>query len=216
MLRYFNSLWSSVPTCFIDTECTGLRIGIDKAVSVALMRFENQKPVEGISSFINPGMSIPPESTLIHGIVDDQVKYAPTIGEFFSMPKVKELLKDAQPGAYNWEFDREFVPAFMDDWAWPWVDPLPFIRKFDRFVKGKGRHKLEATCKRFDIVLENAHTADADTLAAGSLFYKLGAKVVPANYTLGQLLGWQQRVALVEWERFMQWKANQPPLEEEK
>src|SRR6478609_907676 len=159
MLALFNRLWSEVDSSWIDTETTGIRIGFDKAVSVAAVRFENQKPVAKFSSFVNPGMPIPPESTAIHGITDDQVKGAPTIEQVFKNPKMIEVLEGAQPGAFNGPFDRNFVPPFMDPWDWPWFDALSFVRKFDRYVKGKGRHKLTEVCKRQSIVLENAHTA---------------------------------------------------------
>jgi DNA polymerase III subunit epsilon len=221
MLKFFNSLWSTVPSSFLDTETTGVRIGFDKAVSVAAVRFENQVPVAKFSSLVNPGMPIPAESTAIHGITDDQVKDAPTIEQVFQNPVLIEILEGAQPGAFNGLFDRYFVPPFFEPWDWPWLDALPFVRKFDRYVRGKGRHKLTSVCERQGIKLENAHTAEADSEAAGLLYYKLGDKVFPKvgdkkfpnGYSLGQALAWQQRVAVVEWERFNGWLSKQPPKE---
>jgi DNA polymerase III epsilon subunit-like protein len=221
MLHNFHRLWSEVDSAFLDTETTGVRIGFDKAVSVAAVRFENQLPVAKFSSLVNPGIPIPPESTLIHGITDDQVKDAPTIEQVFKMPALVEVLKGAQPGAFNGPFDRNFVPAFCEPWDWPWFDALPFVRMFDRYERGPGRHKLTAVCKRQGIELVNAHTAEADSEAAGLLYYKLGAmkfpkvgdKKFPKGYSLGQALAWQQRVAVVEWERFNSWLSKQPPKE---
>lgn len=219
MLHNFNRLWSDVDSSFQDVETTGVRIGYDKAVSYAVVRFENQLPVARFSSLLDPGMPIPPESTAVHGITDEQIKGAPTIIQLFQDKRLIEILDGAQPGAFNYKFDHNFVPPFMDPWDWPWFDPFPFVQKFDRYERGKGRHKLTAVCERQGIVLENAHTAEADSEAAGLLFYKLGAKVFPKvgdkkfpkGYTLGQVLAWQQRVALVEWERFMSWKSKLPP-----
>jgi len=211
MLRFFNRPWYEPPTSWHDTETTGLRIGHDKAVSAAIVRFENQKPVAEISSYLDPGMPIPAEATAIHGVTNEMVKWAPTIEQFYARKDVLELIDGTQPGAYNAPFDREFIPPIIDPWDWPWLDTLSFIRKFHRYVKGSKRHRLTAVCEREKIVLIDAHTAPADARAAGLLFYTLGAKI-PPNYTMGKLLGWQKRIEAAEWERYHAWKASLPPL----
>lgn len=218
MLKWFNSLWSTVPTCWNDTETTGTHPGRDRVVSVACVRFENQKPVARLSSLIDPGIPIPAEATAVHGITNDQVKGAPRLDQFFARQDVRELLRDAQPGAFNQSFDKKFLEQYLDDWTWPWLDSLSFVRKFDRYLSGKGRHKLELTCKRYGIVLERAHTAEADAEAAGRLFYVLGERIFPKvgdkgfpnGYSLGQALGWQMRIDCAEWLRFNQWRADNP------
>lgn len=212
MLRHFLSPWFSVPTSWLDTETTGLEVGRDRAVSVAIVRFENRLPVGAFSTLVNPGIPIPAEATEIHGITNEMVRGAPTIADVFALEEARALLHDAQPGAFNAPFDRNFVPPFLDPWDWPWLDCLSFVRKFDRYTRGKGRHKLSATCERRGVALPNAHNAEADATAAGELFYKLGAERFPEGYTLGQVLGWQRRCEAVEWQRHMEWRARLPPI----
>lgn len=213
MLKFFNQPWDAVPTAWIDTETTGVRPGKDRCVQIAVVRFEGRAPVGMAEDFINPGIAIPAAATAIHGITDHAVKDAPTIEAFMARADVQALLDGAQPAAYNAPFDRHFVPPFGEDWTWPWLDALSLVRKIDRFAKGAGRHKLEASCKRHGIELSGAHDAGADARAAGQLFYKLGAQEFPRIYTLGAALGWQRRVEAEEWVRFMSWLSTQPPRE---
>lgn len=166
------------------------------------------------SSLINPGMPIPAAATAIHGITDDSVCGAPTLAEFFAHPSTLKLIEDAQYGAYNASFDRYFIPPIGEDWSWPWVDSLSFVRKIDRYVKGPGRHKLGVACARHGVELGSAHDAGADARAAGELLYVLGRKELPKHYTMGSLLGWQRAQEAIEWSRFMEWKSKQPPREE--
>lgn len=215
MIKCFNIQWDEVPIVSVDTETTGTRVGHDRAVQVALVRFERGAVVDALETLVNPGIEIPAEATAIHGITNDQVSGAPEIGEWFSRAGVKTLLEGAQPVAYNGQFDRHFVPPFTDPWEWPFLDVLSFVRKLDRFVSGKGRHKLAATCERHGIVLENAHSAIGDARATGELFIKLGRQVFPAVYTLGKAISWQMRLEAVEWERHHAWKAGLPPLDKE-
>jgi DNA polymerase-3 subunit epsilon len=214
MLRYFNQQWDTVPCTFIDTETTGTQPGRDRTVQVGLVRFEGGVVVGSFTSLVNPGIPIPASATAIHGITDEMVGGALSLGEVFAHPQVIKLLEGAQYGAYNAGFDRYFIPPIGEDWSWPFVDSLSFVRKVDRFVKGSGRHKLTEACKRHGVALSEAHSAGADARAAGELFYVLGRKELPKHYTLGALLAWQRRQEAEEWARFMEWKSQQPPRPE--
>lgn len=213
MLKYFHAPWDSVPLVVIDTETTGLQLGRDKAVSVGIVRFEGGQVVGRFSSLVRPGMPIPESATAIHKITDAMVENAPTIDEVFGDPSVLALLDGAQPAAYNAGYDRYFVVPFGENWDWPWLDGLSLVRKVDKWVKGAGRHKLEATCARHCIPLLTAHNAEADAEAAGLLLLKLAKSEFPAGYTLGQALDWQRRAEAASWFDFNSWLAKQPPRE---
>ena len=117
MIKFFNTQWDAVPVCCVDTETTGIRVGKDKAVSVALVRFEKGAVVDSFASFVNPGFQIPAEATEIHKITDAAVTGAPMIHELFADSRVIALLEGAQPAAYNGPFDKHFVPPFGEDWT---------------------------------------------------------------------------------------------------
>lgn len=214
MIKFFNTQWDEVPAAWIDTETTGVKPGKDRCVQIAVVRFEGGEPVGSVGDFVNPGIPIPEAATAIHGITDMAVSGAGPIEAFMARADVIALLAGAQPAAYNAPFDKHFVPPFGDDWTWPWLDALSLVRKVDRFAKGKGRHRLEASCQRHGIDLIGAHDATADATAAGKLLYKLGRQEFPKVYSLGQALSWQRRSEAEEWARFMGWLSTQPPKEE--
>lgn len=216
MIKLFNQEWNEVPTVFVDVETTGTIPGIDATVQVAVVRFEGGEPVARESSFIEPGREIPLTAITIHGITNEMVKGAPTLPEFFSRPAVSALLEGAQPGAYNAQFDRAFLPLHLfPDWSWPWLDPLTLVRVVDRFVRGQGRHKLAAACQRREIKIVGAHDAAVDAEAAGRLFYTIVPELDIESPTMGELLAFQREREAGEWFRFNEWMAKQPQLPKE-
>jgi DNA polymerase-3 subunit epsilon len=101
MLAHFHKRWRELPLVVIDTETTGVVPGVDDVVQLGIARFPSDRellPSVG-SWLVNPGRPIPPEATAIHGITDDMVRDAPTLVEVLA--HARELLKDAQPCAYN-------------------------------------------------------------------------------------------------------------------
>lgn len=215
MIKFFNMPWHMVPIVAIDTETTGIKAGVDRAVSCALVRFEGGNAVASHDALINPCRDIPTEASAIHGITRSDVDAAPTIEEFFSSQHVKEILKDAQPLAYNAPFDREMVwRVAFEDWTWPWLDPMVIIKHIDRYERGKGRHTLSASCERHGVTLNGAHSAIHDARAAGELFLKIAPKFMgtesPNDFTLGGMLCIQRALEAKQWDDFMRWKAAQP------
>lgn len=211
LLRFFNTPWHEVPTVWIDTETTGKRPGVDRACQVGFARFERGVCVASAAWLVNPGIPIAPEATAIHGITDAMVSDMPTIEQGFAGKQVKDLLEGAQPGAYHAPFDQRFVPCFLEEWTWPWLDALTVVRQVDRFVKGPGRHKLEVTAARHGIEIQ-AHDALSDAVAAGKVFYMLAERVY-GDKELGRVLREQRILEAQDDYRFMEWLAAQPPRE---
>lgn len=219
--RLFNLAWEEAPIVVIDVETTGVIPGLDAAVQVALVRFENRKVVGRFSTLVNPGpRGIPKEATAIHGITYKQVRDAdaPFIETVFLNSDVRGLLKDAQPAAYNASFDQRFVPASaFEDWTWPWLDPLIAVRAVDRYVRGEGRHKLEAACARRGIPLVGAHDAAADAEATGKLLYHVLSEVPQVvDQSLGTVLAWQMRTEADQWANYNDYRLKQHEAEVEK
>jgi DNA polymerase-3 subunit epsilon len=209
------SRWSDVPICMIDFETTGIRVGADRAVSIGMVRFERGAPSASVYSLIDPGMLIPAEAIEVHGISNADVAGAPTIEEFCASEAVQDALRDAQPAAYNAPFDKSFFPpSALPDYTWPWLDALTFVRRVDRYARGKGRHKLTAVCERHGIALDNAHNAAADALAACAVLHKLLPLVFKREPgkepTLSEVLHFVMVEDANEWQRFNEWVAQQP------
>ncbi len=65
------------PLVFLDLETTGLRVGQDRIVELAVLRLSPQGDITEKVRRFNPGMPIPPEATAVHGIRDADVADAP-------------------------------------------------------------------------------------------------------------------------------------------
>src|ERR1700753_413340 len=69
------------PLAFFDLETTGTNIGIDRIVEISVIKLHPDGSEEVRTWRVNPGMAIPLESSLVHGIYDEHVKDAPAFKE---------------------------------------------------------------------------------------------------------------------------------------
>jgi len=87
------------PLVFFDLETTGLRISDARIIEISIIKvFPEQKTSEHTTR-INPTVPIPPQSTEIHGITDDDVKNKPTFKNISS--KLFSFLYDCDLVGYN-------------------------------------------------------------------------------------------------------------------
>ena len=124
------------PLVFFDLETTGIDIVKDRIIEISYVKvFPNGKE-ESKTMRINPGMPIPPASTAIHGITDDDVKDCPL---FKNVAKqLAAQIEGCDLAGYN--SNRFDIPLLQRT--------LAAAYKF--------------YCQKS---LENAHTAAADTMA---------------------------------------------------
>jgi DNA polymerase III subunit epsilon len=61
----------------MDLETTGLRVGEDRIVELALIRIAPNGDVTEKVRLFNPGIPIPPEASAVHGITDEDVADKP-------------------------------------------------------------------------------------------------------------------------------------------
>ena len=65
------------PLCFFDLETTGTDVSKDRIIEIAIIKVNIDGSRESLEIRLNPGIPIPPESTLIHGITDEMVANEP-------------------------------------------------------------------------------------------------------------------------------------------
>lgn len=209
--------WDALPVVVIDTETTGLSPDDGHAVvDIAAVRFEGGRAVGRFSTYVNPGRLIPPESTAIHGITDAAVKDAPALKDVAG--DLARVCDGAIPCAYNSTFDRAFLHASITgtdcaafDPSFPgWLCPLVVVREVDRFVAGKGRHKLEATCKRWGVEMDGpAHRALTDATAAGRLLFRLLERGAVRSCPADRMLAHTEKKRAEHERDFQAWFARQ-------
>ena len=153
------------PLVFFDLETTGINIVKDRIVEISYMKVHPNGKEECKTRRINPEMPIPPESTAIHGITDEDVKKCPTFKEIAKT--LASEIEGCDLAGYN--SNRFDIPLLAEEFIRAGVD-IDFSKR--KFVDVQTIfHKMEqrtlAAAYKFycDKSLENAHTAEADTLA---------------------------------------------------
>ena len=153
------------PIVFFDLEATGMRTNADRIVEYCFIKVFPDGTEEVTSSKINPEVNIPIETSLIHGIYDEDVTDAPKFKDVAK--ELETFIGDSDLGGYNLLlFDipmlvEEFLRAGIDfD-----IDKRHIIDSQKIFYLMQPR-TLTAAYKFFcDKDLEDAHSAEADTRA---------------------------------------------------
>lgn len=152
------------PLIFFDLETTGLDAK-DKIVEISLVKVFPSGEEETYTTRVNPEMPIPPESSAIHGITDEDVKDCPTFKEI--APKLIAIFRDCDVAGYNsGKFDLPFLDeAFAAAGIKAGFSDVKHIDVQNIFHKME-RRTLEAAVKFYcNKELDNAHSAEADATA---------------------------------------------------
>lgn len=153
------------PVVFLDLETTGINIVTDRIVEIALLKINVDNSEEEKQMRINPEMPIPLESSMIHGIYDEDVRNSPTFREVAKT--FVKFLEGCDLGGFN--SNRFDIPLLAEEFMRAEVD-IDF--KKHKFVDVQAIfHKMEkrtlvAAYKFYcnqDLV--DAHSAMADTKA---------------------------------------------------
>ena len=153
------------PLVFFDLETTGTNIVTDRIVEISYLKVFPNGDEEAKTRKINPEMPIPPASTEIHGITDEDVKDAPT---FKSIAKsLAAQIEGCDLAGYN--SNRFDIPVLAEEFMRADVDIDLMKRKFidvQTIFHKKEQRTLSAAFKFYcDMDLENAHSAEADVKA---------------------------------------------------
>jgi DNA polymerase-3 subunit epsilon len=185
-----------------DTETTGLEPqGDDEIVSIAGVRIVNARVLTGeiFDRFVHPGRRIPPASTRVHGISDEQVKDAPPLD--MVVPDFHAYVGEAVLVAHNAAFDMSFLSKHQRRLGVAFTQPVLDTVLLAAHVFGPGeRLTLDALVERFEIALpeHERHTALGDARATAYVFLRLIALLeADGTRTLGDALrASEQQVAL--------------------
>ena len=153
------------PLVFFDLETTGINITRDRIVEISVLKVHPNGKEETKTRRINPEMPIPPESTAIHGITDDDVKDCPTFKQVAK--SFADLLEGCDMAGFN--SSRFDVPLLTEEFLRAGVDFDTSKRKFvdvQIIFHRKEQRTLEAAYAFYcNKKLENAHSAEADVIA---------------------------------------------------
>lgn len=153
------------PIIFFDLETTGVDISSDRIVEISMVKIgvDGEKVVK--TRRINPEMHIPEEATEVHGISDEDVKDEPTFKQIAK--SLAAFIEGCDFGGFN--SNRFDLPMLVEEFLRAEVDVNFDNRKFvdvQTIFHRKEQRTLVAAYKFYcDKDLENAHSAEADTMA---------------------------------------------------
>ena len=216
-----DAAWIEFPIALVDVETTGRDASVDRVVEIGIAVGRGGQIVARDNWLIQPGVPIPEEARLVHGISDADVEASPRVEAIAH--EVAAALSGCVPAAYNAAFDRAFIvgefarsgvalaasrapvpvegapvvppgapPALRKDVEW--IDPLVWAREIQREERSKALGEVAA---RLGVPLEKAHRASDDAEAALKVMLALGRDVrVPRTYAA--LVQEQRRLAMAQ------------------
>lgn len=153
------------PLAFFDLEATGVNVGADRIVEIAILKAMPDGSEQILTKRINPEIPIPLVTSLIHGIYDEDIKDAPKFGDVAQ--EIADFIGDADLAGYNSnKFD---IPMLLEEFLRVGVDLDMSDRKFvdvQNIFHQMEQRTLKAAYKFYcakDLV--NAHSAEADIRA---------------------------------------------------
>ncbi|MDT0450077.1 exonuclease domain-containing protein [Streptomyces hesseae] len=184
--------WHEERLVGFDLETTGTDPSTARIVTAAVVETKGGEVVASRSWLADPGTPIPAETTAIHGITTERAadcgRPAREVAEEVATALAGHWSMGVPVVAYNAAFDLSLLSAELGRYGLrslserlderlggdgagapaaavgPVVDPLTIDRAVDRFRKG--RRTLAAACGEYGVVLDGAHEAGADALAA--------------------------------------------------
>lgn len=153
------------PIAFFDIESTGTDYVKDRIVEISVLRINTDQSRQLYTKRVNPGIPIPTEASAVHGIYDEDVVTCPPFAEIAGA--LFELLEPCDLGGFN--SNRFDVPLLLEEFIRAGysysIDNRALVdvhRIYTHFEKRSLEAAYQFYCNK---TLENAHSAEADTVA---------------------------------------------------
>ncbi len=153
------------PLVFFDLETTGTDTAKDRIVEISVLKVHPGGKEETRTRRVNPEMPIPPASTAVHGITDEDVKDEPTFKQVAK--SLANFMEGCDIAGFN--SSRFDVPLLAEEFLRAGIDFDFSKRKMvdvQIIFHKKEQRTLEAALKFYcGKDLTDAHSAEADTKA---------------------------------------------------
>lgn len=155
---------------FFDLEATGINISTDRIVEISIVKVMPDGRQEIYTKKVNPTVPIPLETSLIHGIYDKDVKEEKTFKELAK--EIQNFIGQSDLAGFNvLKYD---IPLLVEEFLRAGIEfDLEKRNLLDAqkiFFMMEKRNLTSAYKFYCGKTLENAHSAEADTLATLDVF----------------------------------------------
>lgn len=197
----------SKPLVILDLETTGIWIEKDKIIEIAMIKVFPDGTRTTYSSYVNPGMPIPPEVTEVTGIKDADVKDAPKFRDISS--EVFRFLEEADLGGFNVErFDLPLLERELTECGIKFEWSKRSIYDAQKVYHLHNKRDLTAAYEFYcGKELKDAHSALADTQATLDVLIAQVAKHGNGNDSVEALkeFDYRKRTEFFDSDRKLRW-----------
>src|SRR5689334_21648151 len=155
----------SKPLAVIDLETTGINLGSDRIVEIAIVKILTDGKKQIKRKLLNPEIPISTISSDLHGITNEMVKDAPTFRQVAN--EIRQFIDNADLAGYN--SNRFDVPMLVEEFLRVSLEfdfrnrKLIDVQKIFHMME---QRTLTAAYKFYcNGSLDNAHSAEADANA---------------------------------------------------
>ncbi|MEU2894540.1 3'-5' exonuclease [Streptomyces sp. NPDC088106] len=209
--------WHREPLIGFDLETTGTDPREARIVTGAVIEVRAGEPTGRREWLADPGVPIPADAVAVHGISTERAtaegRPADQVADAIAAVLTDHWKAGVPVVAYNAAFDLTLLSAELRRYGLPslrdrlgGIDPAPVIdpytidRAVDRYRRGK--RNLEAVCAEYGVVLDSAHDATADALAAA----RLACAIADRHPKVAALGPAELHLRQIEW--YAEWAAD--------
>jgi DNA polymerase III subunit epsilon len=189
------------PLAVIDLETTGINLGNDRIIEIAIVKImpDGKKIVK--RKLINPEIPIPAASTVVHGITGEMVKDAPTFKQVAN--ELKQFIENCDLAGYN--SNRFDIPMLAEEFMRIGMEFDSKGRKLvdvQRIFHLMEQRTLSAAYKFYcNKNLEGAHGAEADATATWEVLEAQVVKYPQLGTNVDSILKCTGEEAVVDFAR---------------
>jgi DNA polymerase III subunit epsilon len=178
----------SKPLAILDLETTGVNLGVDRIVEIAIIKITPDGTRQVKRKLLNPEMPISAVSVEVHGITNEMVKDAPTFKQ--AANEIKQFLEQCDLAGYN--SNRFDIPMLAEEFLRVGLDfefrgrKLVDVQKVYHLME---QRTLSAAYKFYcNKNLEDAHSAEADASATWDVLQAQVEKYPQLGSTVDSIL----------------------------
>nr|WTA00683.1 3'-5' exonuclease [Streptomyces sp. NBC_00857] len=203
--------WHGEPLAGFDLETTGTEPLEARIVTAAVVEVRGGEVIRQRTWLADPGIRIPAQASAVHGISSERAasegRPARDVVAEIAQVLAGYWARGVPVVVYNAPFDLTLLSAELRrhglpplETIGPVIDPYTIDRAVDRYRRGK--RTLEAVCAEYGVVLDAAHDAGADALAA----VRVGAAIAERHASVAALAPAELHERQVDW--YADWAAD--------